>query len=113
MIKRESPHRRAEWRWITICEVSKGKFSLRFPVTYIPVTALDLKSVGENFKTENLKLADALKAGDMIEEWRETQEGDKKARKRNVSDAVATASPVVLELQKKSKKTPRLPPRRT
>ena len=67
----ESPKRPARWRFLTLVEVGRGKFSVVFPYTRNPVDRL-LRAAAKlpaTDRTEAAPLATAIKAGDKLEVW--------------------------------------------
>ncbi len=77
----ESPHRPATWRFVTLIEVRRGKFSVVFPYTRNPVDLLlrEAANLDPTDRTESASLAEAVRAGTKLETWLTEQDERKRS----------------------------------
>lgn len=79
----ESQKRPARWRYLTLLEVSRGKFTVCFPHTRNRVDALlrAAAKLPDRARTDGVSLLTAVAAGDLLEAWLAVQESSRREAK--------------------------------
>ena len=93
----ESPKRPAHWRFITLREVKRGKFTVSFPHTGNPIDAMlrDLVGLEAGDKTDCIPFDAAVAVGERIEQWLDCRPEEKPQRKeRSAPGTVGTITKI-------------------